>query len=153
MRVVTEEPTVLDRGIEYAFNELERAGKDSSKLPVPLQIVVLITHAQGIIDNGGFRYFFENDMPGSPKYSVFSDAYRQIGAVKAADLLDLAVNLFPFDDPHSFPVKRNQYMDSLDESDELFVIGDQVCGDETIWQQLESYILGHPALFNLSLKP
>jgi hypothetical protein len=73
---------------------------DSSKLAAPLQIVVVITHAQGIIDNGGFRYLFENDLPGNLKYDVLSDAYRQIGAVKAGDLLDLAVGLFPFDNPH-----------------------------------------------------
>jgi len=146
---MTKESTVLDRGIEHAFNELERVGGDSSKLPAPLQIVVLITHAQRVIDNGGFRYLFENDMPGNLKYSVLSDAYRQIGAAKAADLLDLAVGLFPFDNPHLSLEKRNDYMDSLDESDELFVIGDEVCGDETIWQKLENHITGHAALFNL----
>ena len=114
-----------------------------------MQIVVLITHAQGIIDNGGFRYFFEDDIPGNPKYSVLSDAYRQIGAAKAGDLLDLAVGRFPFDNPHLSSEKRNEYMDSLAEADELFVIGDEVCGDETIWQKLADYISRHAALFHL----
>jgi hypothetical protein len=37
-------------------------------------------------------------------------------------------------------------MDSPDESDELFVVGNEVCGDETIWQKLETYI-SNAALF------
>jgi hypothetical protein len=41
-------------------------------------------------------------------------------------------------------------MDSLEESDELFTIGDEVCGDETIWQKLESHITGQAALFGLA---
>ena len=150
MHHMTEESSAIDRGIKYAFDELNRVGGDPSKLAIPLQIVVLVTHAQGLIDNGGFRYFFENDMPGNPEYSVFSDAYRQIGAAKAASLIDLAVNLFPFENPHILFEKRNEYMDSREESDELFAIGDEVCGDETIWQKLESYIKGHAALFQLT---
>ena len=78
------------------------------------------------IDNGGFSYFFENDLPGNSKYSLFSDAYRRIGAERAADLLDLEVKLFPFDDPHLSQEKRNEYMDSLDESEDRCVTG-KVC--------------------------
>lgn len=140
-------PSILDRGIEYAHGKLKSASGDLSKLPEPLQTVVLVTHAQGMIDNGGFRYLFETDQPGQPLYSVYSDAYRRIGALKAGDLLDLAVALFPFEDPQLSSDRRNSYMDSLDESDELFNIGDEVCGDETIWLLLETYIRDNSALF------
>jgi hypothetical protein len=146
---MAKEESVLDSAINYAFDELERSGADLSKLPVPLQTVVLVTHAQGLIDNGSFKYFFENDMPGNPPYRTFSDAYRHIGATKAADLLDLAANLFPFENSHLSSDKRNEHMDSLDESDELFAIGDEVCGDQSIWQKLEIYITEHASLFHI----
>jgi hypothetical protein len=55
---------------------LETVSSDLSKLLEPLQTVVLITLAQGMIDNGGFRYFFETDQPGQPRYKVYSGAYR-----------------------------------------------------------------------------
>jgi hypothetical protein len=141
------EPSILDRGIEYAYDKLKNASGDLSQLLEPLQTVVLITHAQGMIDNGGFRYFFETDQPGNSPYRVYSDAYRRIGAARAADLLDLAVALFPFENPHLSSDRRNSYMDSLDESDEFFNIGDEVCGDETIWRRLERYISDNAALF------
>jgi uncharacterized protein DUF4375 len=139
--------SILERGIEYAFGELERVSGDLSILPEPLQTVVLITHAQGMIDNGSFRYFFETDQPGQLRYKVFSEAYRRIGAAKAAALLDPAVALFPFEDPHLSADRRNSYMDSLDQSDEFFKIGDEVCGDDTIWVRLESYIGDNRTLF------
>ena len=141
------EPSLLDRGIDCAYRKLESASGDLSKLPEPFLTVVLITHAQGMIDNGGFRYFFETDQPGQPQYKVYSDAYRRIGAAKAADLLDLAVALFPFEDPHLSSDRRNSYLESLDESDELFTMGYEVCGDETIWVRLEGYIGDNSALF------
>ena len=146
---MTNAESILDRGINYAFEEYEKRGQDLSKLAVPLQTVVLITHAQGMVDNGGFRYFFEGDMPGNPSYKIFSDAYRRIGALKVADSLDLATDLFPFENPHLSTDKRNEYMDSLEESDQLFAMGDEVCGDETIWQNLEKYIADHASVFSL----
>jgi hypothetical protein len=38
-------------------------------------------------------------------------------------------------------------MDSLAESDELFAIGDDICGDEAIWVMLEIHMENHPNLF------
>ena len=65
--------------------ELKRAGNDVTRLSEPHRTVVVIHAAQGIIDNGGLIYFFESDWPGTPPYSVFSDAYRRIGKTDAAD--------------------------------------------------------------------
>jgi hypothetical protein len=78
----------LDRAAEYTFAELKRLGRDPAKLPAPLQTVALIYPAQGIIDNGGFEYFFEADFDFNPPYSLISAAYRRIGAVDAADCID-----------------------------------------------------------------
>ncbi len=141
---------LLDIAADFAFARLDLAGGDPLTLPMPLQTVVLLYAAQGRIDNGGFRYFFENDFGGNPPYQTFSDAHRRIGAVAAADCLDRAVAVFPFDQPHLSQDKRNEFMDSMEESDDFFGLDDQVCGDEKIWQALTGYVVDHAGSFKPS---
>src|SRR5579863_7069036 len=94
------EKSFLDRAAEYTYNELERLGGDPSKLDLPQQTVAILYSVQAIIDNGGFQYLFENDFPSDPPYSNFAEAYRRIGANAAAERLEKAVAVFPFESPH-----------------------------------------------------
>ena len=137
----------LDQASDYAFSELARLGGDPAKLPIPVQTVAVIYSAQGIIDNGGFAYFFGQDFGFSPTYSFFSDAYRRIGALDAADCIDKAASMFPFENPHLLKERRNEFIDSLDESSEFTELGDRVCGDETVWSLLEGYAHQHSEFF------
>jgi uncharacterized protein DUF4375 len=139
--------SILDKAASVSFRRLKRVGDDPRKLPAAESTLVVVYGAQGVIDNGGFRYFFENDWSGRPPYSLFSDAYRQIGSAQTAALLDRAVSLFPFPRPHLASRKRNQFMDSLPEDHELFALGDRVCGDQTVWQNLERYVTNNLAAF------
>jgi len=141
------EETFLDRAAKYSYQELERLGGDPSKLELPLQTVAVLYAVQPIIENGGFRYLFETDMPFCPPYSTFSDAYRRIGATQAAEFLDRAVAMFPFEKPHQQQQKRLDFMDSLEEDHEMFELGDQVCVDKTVWSNLEEYARKHAASF------
>jgi hypothetical protein len=109
--------------------------------------VAIVTTVQAIVDNGGFQYLFESTFPFTPPYSAFSDAYRQIGALDAADRLDRAVALFPFENPHTNPQRRNEFMDSLDPGNEFFLLGDEVCGDERVWRLLEEHVKKHAEAF------
>lgn len=141
------EENQLDKAADGIYKELEKVGGDPLKLqPVLLPVAILYT-VQAMVDNGGFRYLFENDFPFNPPYSVFSEAYRIIGATDAANRLEKAVSLFPFDRPEENQDGRNQYMDSLDESDEFFQLGDAVCGDERVWQLMEEYVRTHSEVF------
>jgi hypothetical protein len=139
----------LDQAATFVYKELERIGGDPTKLEVPMQTVAVLYTVQAMIDNGGFRYIFESDFPFCPPYSVFSDAYRRIGAVDAAECLDKAVAMFPFEKPYQCQEKRNAFMDSLEESHEMFELGDQVCGDETIWSALEEYAKKNAGFFQV----
>ena len=141
------EQQLLDDAAEAVYKKLDDVGGDPQRLDPVLQPVAILYTVQAIVDNGGFRYLFENNLPFSPPYSVLSDAYRQIGAAEVADKLDSAVALFPFENPHTNEVARNEFMDSLDESDQLFVLGDQVCGDERVWELMEQYVRDHPQPF------
>ena len=132
--------SILDKAASVSFLRLKRVGDDPRKLAAPESTLVVVYGAQGVIGNGGFRYFFENDWTGRPPYSLFSNAYRQIGSEQPAALLERAVSRFPFPRPHLASRKRNQFMDSLPEDHELFALGDRVCGDQTVWRNRERYV-------------
>jgi Domain of unknown function (DUF4375) len=139
------EKSLLDEAADAVYRDLDAVGGDPLKLSPEVQPIAILYTVQAIVDNGGFRYLFENDY--AQPYSVFAAAYRQIGANDAADKLERAVARFPFENPHTDQEARIEFMDSLDESDELFVLGDQVCGDERIWELMEEYVRSRPESF------
>jgi hypothetical protein len=141
--------TFLDEAAEFAYKELERTGGNPAKLEIPLQAVALIYHAQAIIDNDGFQYLFENDLPFSPPYQLLVDAYRRIGAVGAAAHIEKAVSMFPFTEPHLHQVERDSFMGSLQETHEFFQLGDNVCGDTTVWTALEDNARKNGGMFRI----
>jgi hypothetical protein len=141
------EENLLDIAAERVYKELEKVGGDPMKLPYLLRPDAILYTVQAKVDNGGFQYLFENNFPFCPPYSVFSEAYRQIGAHDAADRLDKAVTFFPIEKPESDQEGRNKFMDSLSESDEFFVLGNEVCGDQRVWELMEMYVKNHSEAF------
>ena len=139
------EESLLDEAVEALYRDLDAVGGDPLQLSPEVQPIAILYSVQAIVDNGGFQYLFENQYP--HPYSVFAAAYRQIGATDAADKLERAVALFPFENPHSHREARLEFMDSLDESDELFLLGNEVCGDERIWPLMEEYVKNRPESF------
>ena len=137
--------SLLDEAAEGVYRELDDVDGDPMRLPPEVQPIAILYTVQAIVDNGGFRYLFENDY--EQPYSVFASAYRQIGAPDAAEKLERAVARFPFENPHAHREARIEFMDSLEESDELFILGDEVCGDERIWQLMEDYVRNRPESF------
>jgi hypothetical protein len=141
---------LLEKASDYCFEMLSKVNDDAQKLDIPFQTVVVVYTAQGVIDNGGFQYFFENDFPGSPPYSLFTESYKQIGAIKAADNIDRAVKMFGFKNPHLNQKKRNKFLDKNDSEDcEFIKLGDELCGDETIWDLLADFVIKNQIYFDL----
>jgi hypothetical protein len=139
----------LDRAAEFTYQELERRGNDPAKLDVAQYTVAILYSLQAIIDNGGFQYFFESDLPYLLPYAAVCDAYRRIGATQAAERLNKAVSMFPFPNPEIHQEKRLKFMESLEEHNEFFELGDEVCGDETVWLSLEEYAKKNAASFRV----
>jgi hypothetical protein len=81
-------------------------------LPGPQVVYWAVEQAQGIIDNGGFEYFFENDWPKNPPYTVFIEAFCAIGAKETAEWMENVVEMFPFPEPHKDCKRRREYMES-----------------------------------------
>jgi hypothetical protein len=144
--------SAFDRAVDFACDELNRAG-DPLKLPVPVRTLALLSGAQGVIDNGGLQFFFENDWEAQPPYGVFVEAYREIGAEAEANALAAAVALFPFANPHKKCERRREFLEPfvdggrhLPESPfEPFT--DLLCGNERVWTLLKEYASVHAAAF------
>jgi hypothetical protein len=72
---------------------------DVSKCKEKDQPVILVWHASGIIDNGGFQYLFEGNFKGDPQFAKTAAAFKTIKASKCAEAVEEALNLFPDSKP------------------------------------------------------
>ena len=116
----------------------------------PYFTIAVIFAAQGVIDNGGFRYFFENDWPKNPPYSIFYDAYDRIGLQDEAKNLKDAVLSFGINGPERQIELRNKYIDENYDEDKFEVKGwnDTICGNEFVWDKLVLWVKdNHPQVF------
>jgi hypothetical protein len=87
----------------------------ASQYPSAERTVVLVWTAAGIIENGGFRYFFSSVLPGDPDYSLTIKAFSDIGARNAADVIRRAICLFPDCIPRSSATERVECFDNQPE--------------------------------------
>ena len=112
------------------------------KLSEPLQTVLIVEAAQGIIDNGGLEYFYEADFPRNPPYSVFVKAYRRIGAEFGAKCIETTSGMFPFPQPHLHEARRQEWLEKVGENKEHeFVrLSQRLCGDESVFACLGDYV-------------
>lgn len=137
--------TLLEQAANIVFAGVD-SDTDISSFSRPRQVFITVYSAQGIIDNGGFGYFFENEWPGQPPYSRFSDAYREIGAANIAEWIDRGAGLFGIADPHLHRDARLQYLNThcRDESAELIKLGDRAIDEsERVFSLLEEYVRRH----------
>jgi len=133
---------------------LSAANDDIAQLPEPVQVFLKVNGAQGVLDNGGFRYFFESDWPGNPPYEDFASAYEAIGCWKQATELRRVVETFPFPEPHLHKDKRNEYIEANYDPEKMHVRdwGDELCGDDEIWKKLAAYYDWHKPHFQASVE-
>ena len=134
---------------DRALAKLEAVEQDFSRIPEPLAHFIRVYLAQGVIDNGGYRYFFEADWPGKPDYRVFIHAYAAIGCVRQTEDLRRVVESFGFEEPHLHVRFRNAFIEEHYDPDQHHVPlwGDALCGDEEVWDALGEYAEKHAALF------
>ena len=127
----------LELASELAFARLEEVGGDLPKLEEPYRTVATIVSAQGVIDDGGLRYFFENDWPGQPPYSVICDAYRRIGACAQADAIGAAAELFACAEPERDARRRLELL-SGPIGQQIEELDEQLASDA--WRLLSEYV-------------
>ena len=139
--------TQLKTATKVALRRLKQVGEDPTRLDRPFRAVVVVSNVQGIVENGGFEYLFEKDLAGQPPYSFVADAYREIGAHTAAECLEAAVALFPFDEPHLWAARRRELMASTDNNRMLAALSRQMWSSG-VWNSLEQYVAEHLEHFN-----
>lgn len=140
---------LLDRLSEHAFARLAELGGDPDALPDAARTLVVVSCAQGIIDNGGLEYFFDSDFPGEPPYAMFVEAYRLIGA-SSADCIEGAVAMFPFADPNRHVAQRQRFMEALAPGSEFGALSETSCGDASVWTLLSGFAADHRAQIEAS---
>jgi len=132
---------------------LQAASGDMTHLPEPVRIFLLVNGAQGVIDNGGYKYFFGADWPDNPPYEEFISAYEAIGCKSQAVDLRRVLATFPFAKPELHKDQRKAFIDENYDSEAYSVRGwgDALCGDKEVWRKLANYYEAHKAVFDSSV--
>jgi hypothetical protein len=115
--------------------------------------VVAVITAQAVIDNGGFRYFFESQFEGSSDYQIFVKAYKEVGAEEAADALNQALMMFPDGVPPAELDERQKYLDAIfdsasDKKTKITAIEDKILGKVENYSLVADYIRDNKNVFN-----
>ncbi len=139
----------IGKPYDYAVTCLEAAGGDFLALPVPLQTLLLVEAAQGMIDTGGLEFFYEADFPHNPPYAAFVEAYRRVGATEAAACIEATALMFPFAEPEYFEPLRQVWLERLREQpDQAFARHSQrISTDASVWTLLSRYVEDNAAAF------
>lgn len=122
------------------------ADKKLSAVPKLVRPVVTTYGAQGVIDNGGFPYLFENNWPGITDWNIFADDFEAIGHTKGAEAIRAALRLFPQGQPQTdLKERRKHIFEALGGLDgELGKLDGAICGEsEFLEQLLVRYIATH----------
>ncbi|MFC0251677.1 DMP19 family protein [Massilia consociata] len=132
----------LNDAIEHAYTFLSAVDGNAALLPEPMRTVVIVSTAQGIIDNGGLEYFFESDFPHNPPYSLFVEAFRRIGADGVSTCIERCADMFPFAHPHLHEAQRQQWIDSIkdNEAHEFVLLSNKACGDKVVYKKLAEFV-------------
>jgi len=138
---VSDDPG-LDRAAERAFAALAAGGGSIECLGELDRAIVVVTTAQGLIDNGGLRAFLDADFPGSPPYSLFVDEYRRVGVEEVAAAIAAATARYPFADPHRAGAERRAHHARVEaDGGRLFDDLDAVaCGCAEVWSALARFV-------------
>ncbi len=116
---------------------------DVSKCKESDQPVLLVWHAAGIIDNGGFQYLFEGTFKGDPYFARTAQAFKTIKAMKCAAAFDNALRLFPDSKPPTDIEKRLQVYQSVVQTEREAIDIDFFRESSRLKTLLAAYIRDH----------
>ena len=136
--------------VEAAEDKLASVGDSMDQLPKSVRTFLLVNGAQGVMDNGGYAYFFGCNWPDTPPYSEFVSAYEAIGCKRQAADLRRVAESFPFPDPHLNEKKRKAFIKANYDKKAFCVRGwgNALCGDKDVWEKLAKYFKKHSKDFD-----
>jgi hypothetical protein len=148
-KLASRDNELLTKTADLVFSEVYRDAP-IGHLPPARQVFVRIYTGQAIIDNGSLPYFFSSDFPDAPDYSLFSEAYRAIGAEDVVGYFDAAVALFQLPAPHLDLEARKQYIQEHCSNckGEMCKLGDHIIAEsDRVFSLLADYVRKHPKDF------
>ncbi len=143
MNATMDDEALLENLSAEAFERLEKVGSDPLRLTEPWKTILLIYSAQGVIDNGGFAYFFENDWPHHTPYDEFASAYDRIGEPEVSKAIRNAVAAMGLANPETRIDDRRAYIENNTIDQYGAVAGwieDAIVGNESVMSSLASWI-------------
>ena len=88
--------------INFTFNKIIEGGFNPRTSPLKDKVVVMVLSAQGVIDNGGFEYFFEEEFNGNPDLNDFVLVFNAIGAIESSAAIENAIAIKEDGEPDKF---------------------------------------------------
>ncbi len=85
----------LVNGTFIRIGDRYRHWVDASKYTPAERVIMLVWHASGIIENGGFEYLFSGDFDGDPEFTITAEAFREAGLTRSYEAFQEAFKLFP----------------------------------------------------------
>ena len=79
--------------IEFERKEILERNFDPSSSPWKDKVVMFVLQSQGIIDDGGFEYFFEIPFDGKPDLNEFVVAFEEVRAKESSEALKKALEI------------------------------------------------------------
>jgi hypothetical protein len=116
--------------IDATVDRIVKKGFDPNQSPFAHKVAVMLTTAQGIIDNGGFEYFFGLPFHVQPNMEDFVAVYESVGANRSAKAFEEAISRSKTPDPTYEDLNQILWAES-----------------ESNYKQLEAYIEAHRDLF------
>ncbi|GAB1270331.1 hypothetical protein NBRC116493_35850 [Aurantivibrio infirmus] len=127
-----------DKFIDELFDFVIENGFNSQKSTPIEKTVVYIVTAQGIIENGGFKYFFESDFDdGKVSHEEIINYFKKIGSVNTASTLKKILEIFPNSKPQKNLYKRQEYIEKYIDSDKNRIV-DRLESDLFNYMRMES---------------
>ena len=119
---------------------------DFSEMDKP---VVYLVAATGIIENGGLRYFYENDFPDGVSHAEIAECYRNIGMEKVAELIEKSAACFPAGHPQPELDARNEFLNDASLNDAFDSIDADLFSETTRFEKkIAAYIRNNLEYFS-----
>ena len=93
-----------------------RNGRIDETAPQLAADIIIAYNAQGVIDNGGFTYFFGADFPGKTHWQV-SESFLRLGLPEHSRLIEQMLALFPDGEPDHDLERRAAFIEERFEWD------------------------------------
>ena len=116
--------------IDVTVDRIVKNGFDPIHSPFAHKVAVMLTTAQGIIDNGGFEYFFGVPFNMESNIEDFVTVYETVGAIESAKAFREALSRSQIPNPTYEDLNQILWTES-----------------ENNYQHLEAYIEAHRGLY------